>query len=365
MSQCPTSGDDASDDMAISYASGLPTGHTQTLPSFRELLPPHLHDEIESTSYYSNTNNNNTPRHHPHERPLSSQELLSDVRSAPGRSLPAKFGPGYANPALIDEGHPRNVAEPGAFQQARLPGSGGSPAMSGSTLHHPSRGPSPILPPIRDLHSLPDRNLNGMRGGSPFATTADIRSAPIESHGMGIGSSFGAVGAVGPARGPAIAPSQQQQPPAPAVAAAPAYGYTSMPYTSDSEQNSPQHLAHLPPSSNFGMMGGEPADSKNKRRRGNLPKPVTDILRAWFHDHLDHPYPSEEDKQMFMTRTGLSISQISNWFINARRRQLPALRNQMRNGGSEAESRRQSPLSDTESTQDAISPTRGPNAHRS
>ena len=55
---------------------------------------------------------------------------------------------------------------------------------------------------------------------------------------------------------------------------------------------------------------GDPIDPKTKRRRGNLPKPVTDILRAWFHEHLDHPYPSEEDKQMFMTRTGLSISQV-------------------------------------------------------
>jgi hypothetical protein len=63
------------------------------------------------------------------------------------------------------------------------------------------------------------------------------------------------------------------------------------------------------PQANFGIMG-ETIDPKTKRRRGNLPKPVTDILRAWFHEHLDHPYPSEEDKQMFMTRTGLSISQV-------------------------------------------------------
>lgn len=56
---------------------------------------------------------------------------------------------------------------------------------------------------------------------------------------------------------------------------------------------------------------GETGDSKSKKRRGNLPKPTTDILRAWFYEHLDHPYPSEQDKQMFMTRTGLTISQVS------------------------------------------------------
>jgi len=67
-------------------------------------------------------------------------------------------------------------------------------------------------------------------------------------------------------------------------------------------------------------------DTRNRKRRGNLPRQVTDILRTWFHEHLDHPYPSEEEKQKFMHATGLTLAQISNWFINARRRQLPALR---------------------------------------
>lgn len=112
------------------------------------------------------------------------------------------------------------------------------------------------------------------------------------------------------------------------------------------------HSSNCSQQANFGLLG-DPNDPRSKRRRGNLPKQVTDILRAWFHDHLDHPYPTEEDKQMFIARTGLSISQvsqkiiswkrrsyrtdtdcgllkISNWFINARRRQLPSLRNQVR-----------------------------------
>lgn len=64
----------------------------------------------------------------------------------------------------------------------------------------------------------------------------------------------------------------------------------------------------------FGVLG-DSNDPRSKRRRGNLPKQVTDILRAWFHDHLDHPYPTEEDKQMFIARTGLSLSQVrdSTW----------------------------------------------------
>lgn len=67
------------------------------------------------------------------------------------------------------------------------------------------------------------------------------------------------------------------------------------------------------------MVGSQPAaygiqgdlsGAHNRRRRGNLPKPVTDILRSWFHEHLDHPYPSEEDKQIFIQKTGLTISQV-------------------------------------------------------
>ncbi|KAI8086218.1 uncharacterized protein BX664DRAFT_335200 [Halteromyces radiatus] len=60
----------------------------------------------------------------------------------------------------------------------------------------------------------------------------------------------------------------------------------------------------------------------NKRRRGNLPKAVTAILRDWLSDHKKHPYPTEEEKDNLARRTGLTLNQISNWFINARRRIL-------------------------------------------
>lgn len=78
--------------------------------------------------------------------------------------------------------------------------------------------------------------------------------------------------------------------------------YGDYPYTptgmSGASYNSPvsSHLAD----------GG---DGRNRRRRGNLPKAITDVLRAWFQEHLDHPYPSEEEKQMFIQQTGLSMNQ--------------------------------------------------------
>ncbi|KAI9723271.1 MAG: hypothetical protein M1812_001153 [Candelaria pacifica] len=58
----------------------------------------------------------------------------------------------------------------------------------------------------------------------------------------------------------------------------------------------------------------------NKRRRGNLPRWITDTLRGWFNHHIKHPYPSDEEKAELMELTGLTIQQVSNWFINSRRR---------------------------------------------
>ncbi|CAO3609327.1 unnamed protein product [Mucor fragilis] len=64
------------------------------------------------------------------------------------------------------------------------------------------------------------------------------------------------------------------------------------------------------------------ASSTNKRRRGNLPKAVTAILRDWLSRHKKHPYPTEEEKAALAAETNLNLNQISNWFINARRRIL-------------------------------------------
>ncbi|KAF1849170.1 uncharacterized protein K460DRAFT_375866 [Cucurbitaria berberidis CBS 394.84] len=58
----------------------------------------------------------------------------------------------------------------------------------------------------------------------------------------------------------------------------------------------------------------------NRKRRGNLPKDATNTLKEWFAANRASPYPTEDQKLELCDRTGLSLNQVSNWFINARRR---------------------------------------------
>ncbi|KAI3450770.1 hypothetical protein Pfo_007435 [Paulownia fortunei] len=54
------------------------------------------------------------------------------------------------------------------------------------------------------------------------------------------------------------------------------------------------------------------------RTHRGLPERAVSVLRAWLFDHFLHPYPKDSDKQMLAKQTGLTRSQVSNWFINAR-----------------------------------------------
>ncbi|KAI9150049.1 Homeobox protein homothorax [Paramyrothecium foliicola] len=46
----------------------------------------------------------------------------------------------------------------------------------------------------------------------------------------------------------------------------------------------------------------------------------TRALKNWFVGHLDHPYPTTDEKQTLAEESGLSLKQVENWFANNRRR---------------------------------------------
>lgn len=54
------------------------------------------------------------------------------------------------------------------------------------------------------------------------------------------------------------------------------------------------------------------------RSQRGLPERAVSVLRAWLFEHFLHPYPKDSDKIVLAKQTGLTRSQVSNWFINAR-----------------------------------------------
>lgn len=54
------------------------------------------------------------------------------------------------------------------------------------------------------------------------------------------------------------------------------------------------------------------------RPQRGLPERAVSVLRAWLFEHFLHPYPRDSDKKMLAKQAGLTRSQVSNWFINAR-----------------------------------------------
>ncbi|KAK0316712.1 hypothetical protein LTR01_000462 [Friedmanniomyces endolithicus] len=57
-----------------------------------------------------------------------------------------------------------------------------------------------------------------------------------------------------------------------------------------------------------------------KRNGIRFPRHAVKILRDWLDSHVDHPYPTEEEKVELEQRTELQPSQVANWLANARRR---------------------------------------------
>ena len=94
----------------------------------------------------------------------------------------------------------------------------------------------------------------------------------------------------------------------PATPSGPAFKVEAQPYGGYSVPSYP--APNGPPIyiDNFQPPDGE---RRNKKRRGNLPKWQTDFMRSWYNDHLNNPYPTDEEKHMIMRETGLTLEQVS------------------------------------------------------
>lgn len=83
-------------------------------------------------------------------------------------------------------------------------------------------------------------------------------------------------------------------------------------------------LLHLPSSS-------ATAVAVPTLKRANLAEEQKTILREWFIQNIDHPYPTEKEKEELAHQVSTTIERVSNWFINARARDWSKLKQQTEN----------------------------------
>ncbi|KAK2871931.1 hypothetical protein FQN49_002690 [Arthroderma sp. PD_2] len=318
--------------MTVAYST-ISEHRPEKLPSFRELLPDHLHDEIEGGVFYGHSNQHwrGGPLHDSMPPPtqqadrLPSRLFARDSRFDDVSLRPDRF---LGNNAKSPESQQPQLSE----CKAAVPASHSLPKLSLSEINRSL--PPPIPSPSREYFVKVSPNAN-----------SSAIYAPRNSRGRSDGE-LSNYSISSPRSQFSFDSSSLSHSSSPVNMMSPCDCRDPLSYSSSYEQSHacdrgyPQSsFGHFRPASGFCLSECDLGDMREKKRRGNLPKPVTDMLRAWLFEHLDHPYPTEEDKQIFMSRTGLTISQISNWFINARRRQVASLRSQVKaRNNSEADS---------------------------
>uniref|UniRef100_H2Y2Q4 Homeobox domain-containing protein n=1 Tax=Ciona intestinalis TaxID=7719 RepID=H2Y2Q4_CIOIN len=69
-----------------------------------------------------------------------------------------------------------------------------------------------------------------------------------------------------------------------------------------------------------GCYGYGPMGLSDGARRKNATRETTSTLKAWLNEHRKNPYPTKGEKIMLAIITKMTLTQVSTWFANARRR---------------------------------------------
>uniref|UniRef100_A0A8C7LNX9 Iroquois homeobox 2 n=2 Tax=Oncorhynchus kisutch TaxID=8019 RepID=A0A8C7LNX9_ONCKI len=108
-----------------------------------------------------------------------------------------------------------------------------------------------------------------------------------------------------------------------------ASGFSSpMPYSTDPATGFPSYMSS--PYDAQGMAGalsyhpygspGYPYQLNDPAYRKNATRDATATLKAWLQEHRKNPYPTKGEKIMLAIITKMTLTQVSTWFANARRR---------------------------------------------
>ncbi|BBN08198.1 protein MpBELL2 [Marchantia polymorpha subsp. ruderalis] len=67
-------------------------------------------------------------------------------------------------------------------------------------------------------------------------------------------------------------------------------------------------------------------DDPRKKKANRLPPRATRLLSTWASEHLSHPNPSREQREDLAKESGVTYVQVSNWFMNFRKRSKARIR---------------------------------------
>ncbi|RWS09351.1 iroquois-class homeodomain protein IRX-6-like protein [Dinothrombium tinctorium] len=70
----------------------------------------------------------------------------------------------------------------------------------------------------------------------------------------------------------------------------------------------------------YSPYGDRYAGMDSAARRKNATRETTNTLKAWLYEHRKNPYPTKGEKIMLAIITKMTLTQVSTWFANARRR---------------------------------------------
>lgn len=207
------------------------------------------------------------------------------------------------------------------------------PPYPAETLNYEPRNPTAIDPALTSAYGTPAHNLPTHQHrpslpfvpqSAPLATHIRHQSSPVpQGHAQYPHHANPSHHSISGPPGYAAHPSQydrrpsyypEQQAPVPthvyerAQSQSPYYPPPSA-YVAHGAYNS-----HVSPQSygsyTFQSSLGVDQSSFNRKRRGNLPKEATAILKKWFKDHRDSPYPTEDEKLELCRRCGLTLNQV-------------------------------------------------------
>ncbi|XP_052473577.1 iroquois-class homeodomain protein irx-2-like [Carassius gibelio] len=103
-----------------------------------------------------------------------------------------------------------------------------------------------------------------------------------------------------------------------------------LPYSTDPATGFPSYMGSPYDAHTTGMAGaisyhpygspGYPYQLNDPAYRKNATRDATATLKAWLQEHRKNPYPTKGEKIMLAIITKMTLTQVSTWFANARRR---------------------------------------------